>query len=85
MGATPGGTIVDKECACKIEGCKRPYRAKGYCNVHYKKWRQGEFGKTRYKQCKMEGCAKRRHQQAYCEEHFNSEVLKKSAAGEKAA
>ena len=26
------------EAACKIEKCKRPYRAKGYCNVHYKKW-----------------------------------------------
>ena len=72
--------------ACKVAGCKRPYRAKGYCNVHYKKWRQGELGKARYKTCKMEGCRKHRFQKAYCEEHFKSEVLKKAvgAAGEAA-
>jgi len=64
---------------CKVEGCKRAYRAKGYCRVHYNKWRKGELGKARFKICKMEGCKKPRFQQAYCEEHFKSEVLKKAA------
>jgi len=66
---------------CKIEECNRPARAKGYCGIHYKKWRKGEYGKTRYKICKAEGCAQRRHLKAYCEEHYKSEYLKK-AVGE---
>ena len=70
-----------REGQCKIEGCQRPVRAKGYCRVHYNKWRKGEYGKTRYKPCKMEGCTHRRHRKAYCEEHYKSEFLKK-AAGE---
>src|SRR5262249_31048005 len=28
---------------CSVEGCKRAYRAKGWCYFHYKKWRQGEL------------------------------------------
>lgn len=24
--------------ACTAQNCKRPYRAKGYCFFHYKKW-----------------------------------------------
>jgi len=75
---------LTNEGACKIEGCKRPVRAKGYCRIHYKKWRQGEYGKTRYKPCKAEGCNKRRHLKSYCEDHYNSEYLKK-AAGESGA
>ncbi len=38
------------ERSCSVKGCKRPYRAKGYCNVHYKKWRKGQLPKTRIKQ-----------------------------------
>jgi hypothetical protein len=72
---------VREEQTCKIEGCDREVRAKGYCRVHYKKWRRGEYGKARYKTCKVEGCAKPRSQKAYCEEHYKSEFLKK-AAGE---
>ncbi len=66
---------------CKIEGCKRPVRAKGYCRVHYQKWRKGEYGHDRFKPCKMEGCTNRRYMKAYCEDHYKSEYLKK-AAGE---
>lgn len=24
--------------ACAVPGCDRPYRCKGYCNVHYRRW-----------------------------------------------
>lgn len=56
---------------CKKEGCKRPYRAKGYCTVHYKKWRQGDLPKGRYKICTHEGCKKPRAgvRGSLCEEH----------------
>jgi hypothetical protein len=75
---------VTETAGCKIDGCKHSVKAKGYCRVHYNKWRKGDFGKARFKICKMEGCTKPRHLKAYCEEHYNSEHLKKAAeeAGE---
>jgi hypothetical protein len=56
---------------CRVEGCKRPYRAKSYCNVHYRQWRQGKLGKARYKICSKEECGKRRHEGGLCESHHN--------------
>jgi len=79
-----GEIRVAKASACKVEGCPRPVRAKGYCRIHYNKWRKGELGKARYKICKAEGCRKKRFLKAYCEEHYKSEYLKK-AAGEQSA
>lgn len=54
---------------CKIEGCKGEYRAKGYCTRHYRKWRQGEYKKTRYKICTEENCKKPRFKGSLCEAH----------------
>src|SRR4051812_37888335 len=63
---------------CKMTGCKREYKAKGYCVSHYKKWRQGELGKKRYKACKDFNCFKpmalNRH--GFCEEHFQNYYVK---------
>jgi hypothetical protein len=63
---------------CSIKGCKREYRAKGYCGVHYRKWRQGAYGRARYKTCKDYSClipmARNRH--GYCEEHFQNYYVK---------
>jgi len=69
-------TADPKSKQCKVEKCKRPYRAKGYCSVHYKKWRNGEFGLARYKTCKTEGCHKPMGKGGLCAEHF--EALMKS-------
>lgn len=54
---------------CRIAKCKRPYRAKGYCNVHYREWRQGMHPKRRYKICTNEACRKPRAKGSLCEEH----------------
>ena len=54
---------------CRQEACKRPYRAKGYCTVHYKQWRHGKFPKGRYKICTKEGCRKPRAKGSLCAEH----------------
>ena len=62
--------------SCKIEGCKRPYRAKGYCNVHYQKWRCGELPHPRYRTCVQEECHKRVFQKSLCEEHFRAHYPK---------
>jgi hypothetical protein len=63
---------------CKMKGCKRSYKAKGYCKTHYRKWRHGEYGHARYKTCKDMGCmkpmAKNRH--GYCEDHFQNYYVK---------
>lgn len=65
---------------CKIENCKRPYRAKSFCNVHYKKWRQGEFQHTRYKTCGNESCRKPMKAKGLCADHFQAEYGKKEEA-----
>lgn len=65
---------------CRIDNCKKTYRAKGYCGVHYKKWRHGELPKSRYKICTQEGCRKKRHLFSLCEEHYNAAFGKKDEA-----
>ncbi len=59
------------EQKCSIEGCKRPYRAKGYCIVHYAAWRRGEVEghKGRYKLCSKEACKKPAGRWGVCDEH----------------
>ena len=56
---------------CSVEGCKRPYRAKGYCVTHYKLWRRGELEghKARYKLCSKEACKKAAGRYGLCDEH----------------
>jgi len=56
---------------CSHEGCKRPYRAKGYCVVHYQAWRRGEVEghKGRYKLCSKEACRKPAGKWGVCDEH----------------
>ena len=60
--------------SCSIEGCKRSYRAKGYCFFHYKKWRRDELeGRSpRYETCSKEGCKKKVLAHGMCEEHYNA-------------
>ena len=77
---------ADERC-CKISKCKRPYRAKGYCQSHYKMWKRGEYGLARYKTCKANDCRKpmtlNRH--GLCEDHFQSIYVKGVAAPKPAA
>ncbi|MBI2982155.1 MAG: vegetative protein [Deltaproteobacteria bacterium] len=70
---------------CKAEGCKRPYRAKDYCNVHYKKWRHGELPHRRYKTCHHEGCKKPMTKWGLCEEHYKAKAGVKEAVPAPAA
>lgn len=77
LGAKTAGTKrFGKEC--KVGGCNRGYRAKGYCTAHYRQWRQGKFAKARYTRCHDYGCSKamaaNRH--GYCEEHFTNYYIK---------
>ena len=65
---------------CRVEGCKRPYRAKGYCNSHYKKWRQGELPHRRYKTCCAAECHKPIAEKGLCAEHYKTKFGKGEGA-----
>ena len=59
---------ADKKC--RVEKCKQPVRAKGYCRKHYAAWRRGKLGKKqRYKICSKEGCRKPAVAAGVCAEH----------------
>lgn len=64
--------------SCQIKSCKREYRAKGYCGVHYREWRHGKFGRARYKTCSDKTCrtpmAHGRY--GFCEEHYQNYFVK---------
>lgn len=71
---------------CRQEGCKRPYRAKGYCNVHYNKWRRGEMPvKPRYKTCGEENCRKPIFKFGICEAHYTTWIASKKETPQEAA
>lgn len=58
---------------CRVENCKRPYKAKGWCNVHYKKWRRGEMSKKPYyKICGEENCRAPSFRHGMCEKHYEA-------------
>lgn len=66
---------MSEEQRCEVEGCKRAYRAKGYCNVHFKKWRRGELSrKGRYKTCHEEKCTQPQAQRGLCAKHYEEWV-----------
>lgn len=79
------------ERKCKAKGCKRPYRAKGYCGTHYHKWRRGELPKPRYKTCNYNAkkrkrgekkeCLKAVFRHGLCEEHYKAHLGKQGKQG----
>ena len=71
--------------ACTAEGCKRGYRAKGYCFFHYKKWRAGELPHGRYDTCSNEECHKRVALHGLCEEHLKAWKASRKGANVEAA
>ena len=66
--------------ACSVEGCKRAYRAKGYCYFHYQKWRRGELPHGRFKTCHAEKCLKKQFKSGLCQTHYNEKIGKAAAA-----
>ena len=55
---------------CRVEGCKQPVRAKGYCRKHFMAWRRARLGAHHhYKICSKEACRKKREFGGLCPEH----------------
>ena len=84
--------MTTQERKCKIDGCKRPYRAKGYCNVHYQQWRRGTLAKARFKTCNLgvnklkhgekKECLKPIFKAGLCEDHYKAKFGKKTEAAD---
>jgi hypothetical protein len=87
VASTKKAVAEKKVKTCKVKGCKRPYRAKGYCNAHYHKWRRGELKKARYKTCNFgvnklkrgekKECLKPVFLRGLCQEHYKAKYGKK--------
>lgn len=63
---------------CQYEGCDRPHRTRGFCNVHYKRWKRGKamdapIRVTNYPDratCTIEGCDGKNHGHGLCSFHY---------------
>jgi hypothetical protein len=72
--------------SCRVEGCRQPVRAKGYCRKHYIGWRRAEVGENhRYKICSKEGCRKPRTRGGLCDEHAGTAAPAAGAPAPEAA
>jgi hypothetical protein len=81
--AAPAAKAAPDGPTCRVEKCKQPVRAKGYCRKHFIGWRRGKVGnKHAYKTCSKEGCRKPAVFNGRCDEHSRS---KKAGEGAPAA
>lgn len=61
---------------CKIKGCLKKYKAKGYCKNHYTNFlRAGNpLGKRRSvkNKCSVKGCRQPYKAKGYCKKHYKN-------------
>lgn len=64
---------------CTVEGCERPYRCKGMCDLHYGRMRSTGSTDLLPREprprkspsgCSFEGCSRRAHARSYCNGHY---------------
>lgn len=58
---------------CSIDGCDGVYVAKGFCNMHYKRYKQHGspyINLITINVCKVDDCEVRRVRQGYCSRHW---------------
>lgn len=62
---------------CSVEGCERPFLARGFCNVHYARWKtSGDPGEAELRRenydgpCQVEGCENPARSRRMCVKHW---------------
>lgn len=62
---------------CTVDGCDRPSRARGWCKMHWHRWRRHgdpmvvDVGpKPTHVGCLVDGCDSKHHAQGYCTKHW---------------
>lgn len=62
---------------CLIEGCEKRVHARGWCSMHY--WRWKHYGDVNYEraqessECKIEDCDKPRDRRGFCTHHYTQD------------
>lgn len=62
---------------CSIADCNMQHTAKGYCRIHYRRYRKHgnpdivlKPRKENHLDCKVDGCIRKRTNKGYCQMHF---------------
>lgn len=62
---------------CSINGCNKPFYARGWCNTHYMRWRNNgdpeklvRFYNDKKATCSIEGCDKPVKYRGWCKAHY---------------
>jgi hypothetical protein len=77
------GNQINKEktmIRCKVEDCRQPAEAKGFCPLHYGRYRIGiidlegqvlrELKRNPAGECKVDGCGTKRRSKGFCLLHY---------------
>lgn len=54
---------------CSVDGCESPYKAKGFCNAHYRRMLRHGFAEFPTRYCSVEGCEEVHYGNGLCRLH----------------
>lgn len=70
----PDGKFRPQHTGCKVDGCTREHHGRGYCNVHYYRWRRNGHTdlvkKVGREDCTIDGCEEPQRALGYCNVHY---------------
>lgn len=67
--------VVGRVRKCEVEGCGRSHLARGYCGLHYKRWRATGSTDSRFTEsCSVAGCERQHRAEGLCGLHHGRKV-----------